>query len=126
MIWRVLADLVVALHFAFIAFVTAGGFLAWRWRRLALIHAIALAWGLWILASGAICPLTPLENALRHRAGGLGYEGGFMARYLIPIIYPAGLTRGLQWTLGGALAALNIVAYGTLWRLARRPRPPVP
>lgn len=121
-----LADLVVALHFAFIAFVTAGGFLTWRWPRAAWLHAIALAWGLWILAAGAICPLTPLENALRYRAGELGYEGGFIERYITPVIYPAGLTRGFQAALGAGLILLNIVAYGVLWRRRGRPRPPVP
>lgn len=124
--WRILADLVVALHFAFIAFVVAGGYLAWRWPRLAWLHAIALAWGLWILAAGAICPLTPLENALRLRAGGSGYEGGFMQRYLIAVIYPPGLTRGMQVALGAGLVLLNAVAYGTLWRRRRRRRGPVP
>lgn len=126
MAWRVLADLVVALHFAFIVFVTLGGFLAHRWPRVAWLHAVALAWGTWILASGAICPLTPLENTLHHRAGGPGYEDGFMAHYLIPVIYPAGLTREAQWVLGVALLAINFVAYGTLWRRRRRRSPPVP
>ena len=88
--WRVLADLVVALHFAFIVFVAAGGFLTWRWPRAAWLHGIALTWGLWILATGALCPLTPLETAWRVRAGGLGYTGGFIERYITPVIYPAG------------------------------------
>ncbi|MGD9598490.1 MAG: DUF2784 domain-containing protein [Steroidobacteraceae bacterium] len=123
---RFLADGVVALHFAFIFYVVAGGFIAWRWPRTAWLHAIALAWGLWILASGAICPLTPLENHLRLRAGETGYEGGFIARYITPVIYPAGLTRGLQWTLGAALTLVNAVAYLGLWRRARRRRDPVP
>lgn len=126
MTWRVLADLVVALHFAFIAFVTAGGFLAWRWPRIAWLHAIALGWGLWILASGAICPLTPLENALRVRAGEVGYEGGFIERYITPVIYPAGLTRSFQAALGAGLVFVNIVAYGALWRRRGRSRPPIP
>jgi hypothetical protein len=123
--WRILADLVVALHFAFIAFVLAGGFLAWAWPRVAWLHALALAWGLWILAVGAICPLTPLENLLRLRAGEVGYEGGFIARYITPVIYPPGLTRGFQAALGTGLVLINIVAYGAIWR-RRRARPPVP
>jgi hypothetical protein len=123
--WRVLADLVVALHFAFIVFVAAGGFLTWRWPRAAWLHGIALAWGLWILATGALCPLTPLENAWRVRAGGLGYTGGFIERYITPVIYPAGLTRGFQALLAAGLIGLNLLAYGALWRRRRRRRAPV-
>ncbi|MBV6423483.1 MAG: hypothetical protein NAOJABEB_01277 [Steroidobacteraceae bacterium] len=126
MVARFLADLVVALHFAFIAYVVAGGFVAWRWPRTAWIHALALAWGLWILATGAICPLTPLENSLRLRAGELGYEGGFIARYITPVIYPAGLTRGMQRALGAGLALVNLVAYLGLWWRARARRHVVP
>lgn len=123
--WRILADLVVALHFAFIVFVAAGGFLTWRWPRVAWLHAIALAWGLWILAAGAICPLTPLENAWRARAGDLGYTGGFIEHYITPVIYPAGLTRGFQAFLAAGLIVLNALAYGGLWRRRRRRRAPV-
>lgn len=125
MAWRILADLVVALHFAFIAFVTAGGFLTWRWPRLAWVHALALAWGLWILAAGALCPLTPLENAWRARAGGLGYAGGFIEHYITPVIYPAGLTRGFQAVLAAGLVVLNTLAYFGLWRRRRGRRAPV-
>lgn len=125
MAWRVLGDLVVALHFAFIVFVAAGGFLTWRWPRVAWLHGIALAWGLWILAVGALCPLTPLENAWRARAGGLGYTGGFIEHYITPVVYPAGLTRGFQALLAAGLIVLNLLAYGILWRRRRGRRAPV-
>jgi hypothetical protein len=123
--WRVLADLVVALHFAFILFVSAGGFLVWRWPHLVWLHALALAWGLWVLATGAYCPLTPLENAWRARAGDLGYTSGFIEHYITPVIYPAGLTRGFQATLAAGLIVLNVLAYGGLWRRRRRRRAPI-
>jgi hypothetical protein len=122
MLQRLLADGVVALHFAFILFVGAGGLLALRWPRVAWAHAIALAWGLWILASGATCPLTPLENSLRHAAGEGGYAGGFIDHYITPVIYPAGLTRGHQWALAVLLIGVNGVCYVAVWRRAQRAR----
>jgi hypothetical protein len=114
MYFKALADAVLLAHLAFVLFVVAGGFLAWRYPRILLAHMPALVWGLWIEWSGAICPLTPLENHLRERAGQSGYPGGFIEHYIIPVIYPPGLTHEVQWVLGGALVAVNAVAYGWL------------
>ena len=76
-------------------FVVAGGLLALRWSRAPGVHLPAAAWGVFIEISGGICPLTPLENSLRRSAGAAGYEGGFVEHYLIPLIYPEGLTHGV-------------------------------
>ena len=76
----------------------------------------AIAWVAWIEFTGTLCPLTPLENALRARAGDAGYAGGFIEHYLIPIIYPAGLTPGIQVALGVAVVVLNALAYWAIWR----------
>jgi len=111
-IWRALADGVIAIHLAFVAFVIFGGFLVWRWPRAAFAHLPALAWGVWVELSGQICPLTYLENRLRLLAGEAGYHGGFIRHYLLPILYPPGLTRPDQWVLAGALLAVNALAYG--------------
>jgi hypothetical protein len=70
--------------------------------------------------SGAICPLTYLENHLRRLGGEAGYQGGFLAHYLVRILYPPGLTWHIQWALAALLIAINLVAYGVL--IARRPR----
>ena len=94
MAYRWLADATVALHFAFIVFVVSGGFLVLRDGVWAWLHLPAVAWVAWLEFTGAICPLTPLENALRVRAGEAGYAGGFIDHYLVPVIYPAGLTAG--------------------------------
>lgn len=116
--WKVLADAVVLTHLAFVAFVVAGGFLIWRWSLAALAHIPALLWGLWIELSGDICPLTPLENHLRALAGEAGYSGGFIEHYVMPVLYPPGLTRRTQWVLAAVLLLVNAVAYGGL--LVRR------
>jgi Protein of Unknown function (DUF2784) len=120
--YRVLADLVVAVHAGFVTFVVLGGFLAWRWRRLVLVHVPAATWGALIEFAGWICPLTPLENALRLRAGHAGYPGGFIAHYVLPVMYPSGLTRTVQIVLGGLVIAVNAVAYGVLWIRWKRSR----
>jgi hypothetical protein len=110
-----LADAVVVVHFAFAAFVVVGGFLAWRWRRVAYVHLPALAWGCWVEISHSICPLTPLENHLRELGGEAGYSGSFLAHYLTRVLYPPGLTWNIQWLLAGLLLGLNVIAYGGLW-----------
>ncbi len=120
MLYRLLADLVVVLHALFVAFVVAGGLLVLRRPRLALLHLPAAVWGALIEFSGWICPLTPLEKSLRAAAGQVGYRGGFIEHYLVPVLYPAGLTRGVQLVLGALVIAVNLGVYATLlWR--RRP-----
>ncbi|MDT3671990.1 MAG: DUF2784 domain-containing protein [Aromatoleum sp.] len=108
------ADLVVALHFAFILFVVAGGLLALRWPRLAWVHLPLVAWGAGIELIGWVCPLTPLENVLRRAAGQAGYAGGFIDHYLTPLIYPPGLTREHQLALGLFVTIVNVVIYGMI------------
>jgi hypothetical protein len=119
MLYRALADAVLVLHLLFVAFAVAGGLLAFRWRWMALVHLPALAWAAFVEFSGSICPLTPLENALRAAGGQAGYGGGFIEHYLLPLLYPAELTRSLQWTLGAGLVAFNLVVYFLLWRRRR-------
>ena len=106
-----LADAVLVAHFLFVVFVALGGLLVLRWRRAAWFHIPAAAWGVAIEFLGWICPLTPLENALRARAGEAPYHGDFIARYLMPLIYPEGLTREAQITLGIAALVFNVAVY---------------
>jgi hypothetical protein len=117
-----LADLVLVIHFAFLAFVVVGGVLVVRWPKMAWLHLPAVIWGALIEFSGWICPLTPLENDLRHRAGEAGYAGGFIAHYVMRILYPDGLTRGVQVVLGLLVLALNAAIYGTMLARARHNR----
>lgn len=114
--YSVLADAVLVLHFGFVLFVVCGGLLALRWPRVAWLHVPAAAWGIAVEFAGWLCPLTPLENHLRARAGEFGYGGDFIARYLLPVIYPEGLTREAQITLGLAAFALNAAIYSLVLR----------
>lgn len=123
MLYRFLADAVLVLHLFFVAFALAGGLLALRWRWMPLVHLPALGWAAFVEFSGRICPLTPLENRLRHAGGEAGYHGGFVEHYLVPLLYPAELTRELQWLLGGGLLLFNALAYLLVWR--RRTRGPL-
>jgi len=109
--YSILADAILVIHFLFVIFVALGGLLVLRWRRVAWLHVPAAAWGVAIEFFGWICPLTPLENALRARAGESTYHGDFIARYLMPVLYPEGLTREAQLVLGLAALAVNAVVY---------------
>lgn len=120
MSYRLLADGIVLLHLAFVLFVLLGGLLALRRRGVAWPHLPAVAWGVWIEFSGAICPLTPLENRLRALGERQGYSGGFVEHYLLSALYPEGLTRETQWVLGGLVLAVNGLIYWTVWRRNRR------
>ncbi len=122
MAFALLADLVVALHLAFVAFAIGGGLLVWRYPRLAWLHLPAVLWAVGIELHGGVCPLTPLENRLRVMAGGAGYEGGFIEHYLLPVLYPAGLTRDTQIVLGLGLAGFNLLVYLSLLRRRARGR----
>ena len=115
-LYRLLANAVVSVHALFIVFVVVGGFLAWRWRWVAAVHIPCAIWGALIEFRGWICPLTPLENTLRAKAGERGYGGGFIEHYLFPTIYPSGLTPRVQTLLGTAVLVVNVFAYTVLLR----------
>jgi hypothetical protein len=124
LIYRALADLILALHLGFVLFVVLGGMLVLRWPRAAWLHLPAAIWGVLIEFTGWICPLTPLENSLRTRGGEAGYSGGFIEHYIQPLLYPAGLSRQTQVVLGSVVLLLNLTAYGIA--LSRRQRLELP
>lgn len=120
MIFRLLANAVALLHAAFVVFVMIGGLFVLRWRRLAWAHLPAVVWGALIEFAGWICPLTPLENALRDRAGQAGYAGGFVEHYVFGALYPNGLTPAIRFALGALVLVVNGVVYLFLWRTRHR------
>lgn len=116
MFWRTAADALVLVHLGFILFVLLGGLLLLRWPRLIWLHLPAVAWGILVECLHLGCPLTPWENQLRRLAGQAGYDGGFIEHYLIPLIYPAGLTPQLQLWLGALVVLVNLAVYAWLVR----------
>jgi hypothetical protein len=120
MSYAVAADLIVVVHLFFILFVAAGGLLTLRWPSLAWVHLPAALWGAFIELGGWICPLTPLEINLRQSAGEAAYSGEFVEHYVLPLVYPSGLTRDIQIGLGIAVLTLNGLIYGTLIARCRR------
>src|SRR5688572_26834244 len=121
MLFRLLADATVVLHLLFVAFVVCGGLLVLRWRRVGWVHVPAAAWGAWIEFAGWICPLTPLENWLRAQGGAATYTTSFVERYLLPVLYPASLSRDVQWTLGLLVILLNGIVYAVVVLSRRTP-----
>jgi uncharacterized protein DUF2784 len=122
--YMVLADLMLVVHLLFIGFVIFGGLLALRFAWVALVHLPAACWGAYIELSGGLCPLTGLENRFLVAAGDAGYGETFVEHYLLPVIYPAALTRGVQFRLAVLVIGLNaaIYAYFAYARRFRRPR----
>src|SRR5258708_6207146 len=114
--YRWAADAVLVVHFAFVLFVILGALLVLRWPRLAWVHVPVALYGALIEFAGFICPLTPLEQWLRHRGGEAGYAGGFVEHYIVAALYPAGLTRPIQLGLGLFVLVFNAVIYATVLR----------
>ena len=120
MSYRLFADAVVVLHFAIVVFVVCGGLLVVRWRKVAWVHLPIVAWVIFAEWFHRICPLTFLENWLRDRGGAMTYRGDFVDHYIMPVLYPSGLTDTMQVTLGTLILVINATLYGiALYR--RRP-----
>lgn len=114
MIYGLLADMVVALHLAFVCFVLAGGLLLLRRPRLVWLHLPAVAWGAALALQGGVCPLTRLEVRWRILAGEQGYTRSFVEQYLEPVLYPVGLDAADQQQLGMIVLALNLLIYAVV------------
>jgi len=112
MFYQVMAGVVVLVHLAFILFAVLGGLLVLRWRWWMWVHLPAVGWAIMIEFAGWICPLTPLENWLRERGDELIYHAGFIEQYILPLVYPALLTRRLQIVLALVVLGINLMIYG--------------
>jgi hypothetical protein len=115
MLFRLAADAVLLIHLAFILFALVGAVIAARWRWIPIVHLPVAAWGFFAEFTGRICPLTYLENYLRIKAGQSGYTESFIEHYLLAIIYPAGLTREIQFVLAGVVIVVNLAIYGWIF-----------
>ena len=116
MIYRTLADIVVVVHFAFVLFAMFGGLLVLRWVRCAWLHLPAAVWAAGIEFGGWICPLTWLEDWLWRMGGQTPVPASFVERYLMPLLYPHALTRGVQVAIGLSVVVVNLVIYATVVR----------
>jgi hypothetical protein len=111
MLYQTLATSAAFLHFAFIVFVVLGGFLVLRWPALKWVHLPAAIWGAVIEIGGFVCPLTNIENAFLRRAGAAGYDDGFIAHHIFGVIYPQGLTRGMEFAIAVFVIVVNTAVY---------------
>jgi len=123
LLYQFAADVLVVVHLLFILFVIAGGFLALSNRKWAFVHLPAALWAATVEFTGWYCPLTPLENWLRLQGGETGYASSFVEQYLLPLLYPAALTRDLQISLGLAVIGVNGLVYFLVWRRRAAPAP---
>jgi hypothetical protein len=111
MLYQTLATSVAFIHFGFILFVILGGFLVLRWPVLKWVHLPAAIWGAVIEIGGFVCPLTKIENAFLRRAGAAGYDDGFIAHHIFGVIYPQGLTRGMEFAIAVFVIVVNTAVY---------------
>jgi hypothetical protein len=117
MFYRLAAAAVLVAHFAFIVFALFGALAAVKHHWVIALHLPAAAWGFFVELTGRACPLTYAENYFRALAGQAGYAESFVEHYLLAVVYPEGLTRGVQLVLAGVVVAVNAAVYG--WLLAR-------
>ena len=112
MLYRLMADLVVVTHVAFLVFVGGGSLLARRRPWVAWLHVSSLTWAVASITIGIPCPLTALEKLFRRLADEGAYGGGFVDHYIEGVVYPASLTPLLH-----AMAFIAIViGYRSLYR----------
>ncbi len=119
MLYRLGADALLVLHLGFVLFALFGGLLVACRRWLLSLHLPAVGWAIYVQLADRGCPLTGWEQALRIRAGEVGYSGGFIEHYLLPIIYPHWLTLPLQYVLAAVVVAINLLVYSWLWHSRR-------
>ncbi|GAB4486155.1 MAG: DUF2784 domain-containing protein [Thermodesulfovibrionales bacterium] len=123
MLSRILADLVLCLHFGFILFVLFGGLLVLYRRSAAWVHVPAVLWSSVVNLASWICPLTPIENRFRSLAGQAGYTGGFIEHYISNLVYPGGMTREIELLAGVSVVLWNLAVYAFVIIRSRRTLP---
>jgi hypothetical protein len=134
MSWRLLADVVAAMHAAYVAFVVLGliaiivGYaMGWGWVRNGYFRGAHLAAILLVCAEsifGATCPLTALENLARIRGAQAGYGGDFLGYWIDWLIF----YHAPPWVFTMGYLAFGALVLATWWivpvRWSRRAHPP--
>jgi Protein of Unknown function (DUF2784) len=128
MIFRILADLTIVVHFAYVLFVILGLFLTlvgwarrWDWVKNRWFRSIHLATILIVVLEawvGLTCPLTTLEKWLRGMAGQTAYRGDFIVNWVHNAMFfdasPSVFT--IAYTLFGSLVLLTLWFVPPRWR----------
>lgn len=105
MLFKLLADSVVGVHFLWIVFLVFGAILGRRYRTFRKIHIGGLVFALILQIFDWYCPLTYLEVWLRQRQDpSETYAGSFIIHYLEEIIYISGYRE--------LIAALTVLLFG--------------
>ena len=112
--YRATADAVLLIHFLFAAFAVFGGALVAYNSNWAWLHVPTVLWSSLVNLMGWTCPLTPVEKALRLRAGQAGYAGGFIQHYIGRAVYPGGMPRRLELVAGVSILVGNLVVYAVI------------
>ena len=118
--YEIAANLILFVHFIFILFVVFGGLLFFASAKIVFIHMPAFIWGSYITLTNSTCPLTYLENWSLNKANLTTYSDGFIQNYLVPIVYPANLTKDLQIYFGIALIVINLVIYAFIYNKVKK------
>jgi hypothetical protein len=128
--YALLADLVLTLHVAIVAFVVlglivvpVGSRLGWHWvnaltfRTLHLVTIAVVVAGTWL---GIVCPLTTLEMWLRAQAGQLTYPGAFIAHWLHALLF----YQAPPWVFNLVYSLFGLVVLAAWWYFPPRRRQP--
>jgi hypothetical protein len=115
--YRLLADAFAGVHYAYLAYLLVGGFVAWRWPRTIALHIFAAVWAVLIIAAPVPCPLTAAQNALRERGGQPPLRDSFINTYIRGTFYPAAHETETRVVVAGVVAASWI---GLVLRMRRR------
>jgi Protein of Unknown function (DUF2784) len=118
-VYRVLAEVTMVVHFAFVVYVVVGGFLAWRWPRTIVAHLLAATWGLVISVFSLACPLTPVEDRFRRMAGEQGLSSGFIDTYIEGVLYPERLVEEVR-VAAAVVVLISWIGLLVRWRAKQR------
>ncbi len=110
MIWRFLGDVVMVFHGAMLVFFVIGGFLAWRWAKVILVHLGIVVWNLTIVLLDFGCPVTWTEKYFRRRGDEVPYQAGYIHHYLEGKLWPEGATP-IAEKVGFTIVVISYVGF---------------